>query len=191
MLKTIVAKRYAKAFFDLIYPQTGSDPAFVKALDLLQNISETIPLNSSFKNILFNPSFGIETKKKVLLGLVDSQSKNEVPPLAIQYLKNFFSLLVKKNRLVYLSEIMAEIQALRENLAKTTPVLLTVPAGLSKDEINLFTQKFETVLQRKISLSVKTSPEVLGGMIVQVGSKVFDATLQMKLAHLRRSLNQS
>ncbi|MBI1820185.1 MAG: ATP synthase F1 subunit delta [Nitrospirae bacterium] len=188
MLKNIVAKRYAKAFFNLIYAPSSSDPSFLKALDLAKDISETIPANPVFKNILFNPSYGMETRKAVLLKVVDSQVKREIPSLAVKFTKNFFSLLVKKNKLVYLPEIIVEIQSLRAGLAKTTPLVLTVPVALSAGQINTFTKKFENILQRPISLTVKTSPEILGGMTMQIGSQVFDATLQMKLAHLKGSL---
>ncbi|MHB8481435.1 MAG: ATP synthase F1 subunit delta [Nitrospiria bacterium] len=188
MLKNIVSKKYAKAFFDLVYAQTVADPSFIKVLDLLRDISETIPVNPSFKNILFNPSFGIETKKTLLRSVVDSQSKREIPAQALIFLKNFLSLLVKKNRLVFLPEIIVETQELRAGLSKTTPVILTVPVSLSEDEIKTFTKKFENILQKKIFLTVKFAPEILGGLTMQVGSKVFDASLQMKLAHLRSSL---
>ncbi len=188
MLKNIVAKRYAKAFFNLVYIPSSSDPSFLKALDLVIDISETIPANPEFKNVLFNPSYGMETRKAVLLKVVDSQANREIPSLAVEVTKNFLSLLVKKNKLVYLPEIIAEIQVLRAGLEKTTPVVLTVPVELSLHEINTFTRKFENILQRPISLTVKTSPEILGGMTMEIGSRVFDATLQTKLARLKGSL---
>jgi F-type H+-transporting ATPase subunit delta len=90
--------------------------------------------------------------------------------------------------LVFLPEIVVEIERLKAGLSKTTPVLLTVPVTLSEEEKSAFTQKFEKILKQKIFLTVKVSPEVLGGMTMQIGSKVFDASLQMKLSHLRQNL---
>jgi F-type H+-transporting ATPase subunit delta len=182
-----VAKRYAKALFGLAYSQSKGDASFFRVLEILKDLSDTIQSNPSLKNILFNPSFGIEEKKRVLKGIVDGEAK-EVSLILADYLKMFLSILVKKSRLVFLPEIVEEIERLKAGLSKTTPVLLTVPVTLSEEEKTTFTQKFEKILQQKILLTVKVSPEVLGGMTIQIGSKVFDASLQMKLSHLRHTL---
>ncbi len=182
-----MAKRYGKALFDLAYSQSKGDAGFFKALDILKDLSDSIQANPSLKNVLFNPSFGIEEKKKVLKGIVDGEAK-EVSAIQSNYLKMFLSILVKKSRLVFLPDIVEEIERLKTGLSKTTPVLLTVPVTLSDEEKSAFTRKFEKILQQKILLTVKVSPEVLGGMTMQIGSKVFDASLQMKLSHLRHNL---
>ena len=187
MQNNTVAKRYAKAFFELAYSQSKGDAGFFNALTFLKDLSDSIQSNPSLKNVLFNPSFGIEDKKKVLKGFVDGEAK-EVSEIQSNYLKMFLSVLVKKSRLVFLPDIVEEIERLKAGLSKTTPVLLTVPVTLSDEEKSAFTQKFEKILQQKILLTVKVSPEVLGGMTMQIGSKVFDASLQMKLSHLRHNL---
>jgi F-type H+-transporting ATPase subunit delta len=188
VLKHIVAKRYAKALFDLAYSQAKGDPAFFKNLDLVENLSETIQANPLLKNILFNPSFAIEEKKKVLRGIVDSCSKEGGASGINPYLKNFFSILIKKNKLVYLPEIVEEIRTLKAGLTKTVDVILTVPMRLTDDQKGAVTRKLEGAFRKKIMLTVRVSPSIVGGMMMQVGSKVFDASLQARLFHLRNSL---
>jgi F-type H+-transporting ATPase subunit delta len=188
VLKHIVAKRYAKALFDLAYSQAKGDSAFFKSIDLIQNLSETIQANPLLKNVLFNPSFSIEEKKKVLRGIVDSCSKEGEASGINPYLKNFFSILIKKNKLVYLPEIVEEIRTLKAGLAKTMNVVLTVPMNLSDDQKGAVTRKLEGAFHKKIVLTIKVSPAIVGGMMMQVGSMVFDTSLQARLFHLRNSL---
>lgn len=188
MQNQMIAKRYANALFDLFYSQSKGDVRILQRLDLLKNISESIQSNVSLKNSLFSPSHGIEEKKKILKGLIDVQAGEWVSSDQAHYLKSFFSILVKKNRLIYLPDIVKEIERLKEGLSKTTSVLLSVPIGLSDDEKNRFGEMFERMLQQKVLLTIKVSPELLGGMTLQIGSKVFDASLQMKLNYLRHEL---
>jgi F-type H+-transporting ATPase subunit delta len=183
-----IAKRYAKALFHLVYAEAGKNDVYIKTLDLLKDLSNEIQSNSSLKNVLFNPSYGIEEKKRILKALIDYQAKEAVSPNQANFLKNFVSMLIKKSRLVYLPDIAEEIERLKAGLSKTTPVLMTVPLSLSDDQKNAFGETFEKMLQQKIQLTVKVSPDLLGGMTLQIGSKVFDASLQMKLSHLRNNL---
>jgi len=183
-----IAKRYAKALFDLVYAESVKNDVFIKTLDLLKDLSNEIQSNASLKNVLFNPSYGIEEKKRILKALIDYQAKDAVSSNQANFLKNFVSILIKKSRLVYLPDIAEEIERLKAGLSKTTPVLMTVPLNLSDEQKNAFGETFEKMLKQKIQLTVKVSPDLLGGMTLQIGSKVFDASLQMKLSHLRNDL---
>ncbi|MFI5303701.1 MAG: ATP synthase F1 subunit delta [Nitrospiria bacterium] len=188
MENNTIAKRYAKALFDLVYAESAKNDVFIKTLDLLKDLSNEIQSNTSLKNVLFNPSYGIEEKKRILRALIDYQAKEAVSSNQANFLKNFVSMLIKKSRLVYLPDIAEEIERLKAGLSKTTPVLMTVPLNLSDEQKNAFGETFEKMLIQKIQLTVKVSPDLLGGMTLQIGSKVFDASLQMKLSHLRNNL---
>ncbi|MBI3594411.1 MAG: ATP synthase F1 subunit delta [Nitrospirae bacterium] len=188
MRNNTLAKRYAKALFELIYHQTRRDDVLLSCLERLKAISEGIRGNSSLKNVLYSPSFGIEDKKMILKSLIDRPFGEKIPADYANPMKSLLTLLVKKSRLLFLPEIVAELERLKNELSRTTPVLLTVPVSLLENERDGFAQKFERLFQQKIQLTVKVSPEILGGMSVQIGSKIFDGTLQMKLSRLRHNL---
>jgi F-type H+-transporting ATPase subunit delta len=188
MKNSILSKRYAKALFKLIYVESRDEAVLIQSIEVLKGISEGIQGNPSLKNVLFNPSFGIEDKKLILKRLVDRPESENILESQANILKSFFTLLIKKGRLIFLPHIVAELEQLRNSLLQTMPVLLTVPLPLLENEKDAFAQKFEQIFKQKIRLAIKVSPEILGGMAVQIGSKVFDATLQMKLNRLKQKL---
>lgn len=184
----MVSKRYAKAIFDLVLSMSKEDPSAMNALDILKDISIAIDRNPSLKNILFNPSFGTEEKKKTLASILKASPFQSISPATGTYLKNFFFLLIKKNKLALLADILERIEDLKAGLSRTTPVTLTIARNFTGQEQETYHQKIEAVLGQKVMLTVKIVPEILGGVIMQIGSKVFDASVKMRLSHLRDSL---
>jgi len=188
LIRSVVSKRYAKAIFDLVLSMSKEDPSAMNALDILKDISISIDQNPPLKNILFNPSYGTEEKKKALAAILKASPFQTIPTAAGISLRNFFFLLIKKNKLALLTDILERIEELKAGLSRTTPVTLTIARNLSGEEQEICHQKIETVLDRRIMLTVKIVPEILGGVIMQIGSKVFDASVKMRLSRLRDSL---
>ena len=65
------------------------------------------------------------------------------------------------------------------------------PGGLSDDERRRLTDKLERITGKKIILSEKKDPSVLGGIKVLVDGHLYDGTVQGRLGEIRRRVDET
>ncbi len=160
----IVAQRYAKALFAL-----GQQEGMAKLEQYGENLSalEGVLEDSPELVRLFHiPVISVAEKQKVLSQVLD---KLDVDPM----IKNFCSLLAEKERL-----------HLFEENAEAYGKLLTA-VSLSKEQQAGILARLEKQTSKQIALKFEVDPSILGGVVLQVGDNVLDASLRAQLAILR------
>jgi F-type H+-transporting ATPase subunit delta len=153
----------------------GEDMAFL--LELLSSSDE-------LQQLLANPLVKPEPKKAVLQRLVE----REVHP----YILNFLLLLVDRRRILFLAEICRQFQELLRKLNQTVLAEITSAVQLTSDqERDLERKVLEITGARRVELATQVNPELIGGFIVKVGSRVVDASLRGQLRRLGLQLSAS
>jgi ATP synthase F1 delta subunit len=71
---------------------------------------------------------------------------------------------------------------------KLLPVTITSAVELDKDTINEITSKIEEQTGRKVELSTKVDPSVIGGLVMRVGNVVMDGSIRSRLERLRKQV---
>ena len=66
-----------------------------------------------------------------------------------------------------------------------------IPHGLTQKEIDALKASLKRALGRDIEIRTDVDPAVLGGLIVQVGSRMFDSSLRTKLDGLRTAMKEA
>jgi len=137
-----------------------------------------------------------ETRKVLLSPLYDAALKTSLLDTAQRELQlalpvaNLLRLMLDKRRLGLLGEVAAAYQELLDkHLGR---VQATVVSAVPLDNASL--ARLRVMLQKKIGqriqLSARTDPKILGGLRVEVGSKVYDITVANHLARLREQLKR-
>ena len=168
----IVAQRYAKALFAL-----GQQEGMAKLEQYGENLSalEGVLEDSPELVRLFHiPVISVAEKQKVLSQVLD---KLDVDPM----IKNFCSLLAEKERLPLFEEIA---EAFGKLLDEAWGKLLTA-VSLSKEQQAGILARLEKQTSKQIALKFEVDPSILGGVVLQVGDNVLDASLRAQLAILR------
>ena len=162
----IVAQRYAKALFAL-----GQQEGMAKLEQYGENLSalEGVLEDSPELVRLFHiPVISVAEKQKVLSQVLD---KLDVDPM----IKNFCSLLAEKERL-----------PLFEEIAEAFGKLLDEAWGVVRGKLLTgILARLEKQTSKQIALKFEVDPSILGGVVLQVGDNVLDASLRAQLAILR------
>jgi F-type H+-transporting ATPase subunit delta len=159
-----VAKEHDK--LDLVREQLG---AFADAL------SETRELQVFF----FSPYFSTQEKEDGL-----ERAVTDADPVVL----NFLKLLIEKHRMPVIFRIRAEYDRLWEQENQLLPVEITSAIELDEDIVKQLGDRISEQTGRKVELSSRVEPGILGGIVVQVGNSVLDASIRNRLEQLRRQV---
>ena len=105
-----------------------------------------------------------------------------------ELVRNFLLLLVEKGRIAELHEIAREVDTLIAALERRLEVHLTTAVELSDEETRELVEQIETAAGRKVEATRDVDPSLIGGLVLQVGSRRVDASVRGRLEQLGREL---
>ena len=178
MIKNSVARRYAKALFELLDTKS-LEPTRVGLTELGRILSET----DSLKHVLVSPAFSLEEKQEVLSAL---SRRLKCPPIVA----GFLAQLVKKNRVGFLPEIANAVAALVDQAKGTQQVAITSAATLSPSQQEDLRTRLRTLLGRDVDLTFQTETSLLSGLQIRIGSTIFDSTVKGRLTAIQALLTK-
>lgn len=145
-----------------------------RILDLLDSSDE-------LTQFLANPLVDPEAKK----GALRQITADQVNPFVI----NFLMLLVDRGRIMYLGEILRQYQNLLRELNQTVLAEVTSAVELSDEQKEAIRQRVTEISgARQVDLSAQVDSNLLGGLVVKVGSQVIDASLRSQLRRIGMQL---
>ena len=125
---------------------------------------------------------------------VDSRAKGDVLDAVLagadEAFRNFVHLLVDKNRIGQVLEIYGEWERLLAAEERILEVELTTAVELSDKEAAEIVAQIEAAAGRKVEASRNVDPDLIGGLILQAGSRRVDASVRGRLNDLREELLQ-
>ncbi|MDJ0508336.1 MAG: ATP synthase F1 subunit delta [Crocosphaera sp.] len=172
-----IAEPYAQALMSLaeshdITRSIGEDCRSI--LELLEDSKE-------LRGFISSPVVKNEDKRAVLNRVLGDDIHH--------YLRNFIMLLVDKGRVVFLEAICEQYLALLRKVTNTVLAEVTASTELSDKQRSAVIDKIKSLTGAE-SVEIKTDndPDLIGGVIIKVGSQVFDASLRGQLRRISVSL---
>ena len=145
-------------------------------------LTELLSASSDLSQLIENPIINPDIKKNVLMQLAGEQ----VHPLML----NFIKLLVDRGRIPFLARICAQYQELLRQLNQAVLAEVTSAVDLSDNQQEEIRQKVLAMTgARQVDLSTSLDPELIGGVVIKVGSQVVDASLRGQLRRISLLLN--
>jgi F-type H+-transporting ATPase subunit delta len=175
--KSLQAKRYSQAIFEIAKERNEFD----KWQENLRKIA-AIAQNSEFMEVMENPKFPIDDKFKLL----DIQLKN-ISPLAL----NLAYLLASKGSFVLISDISVDYQKLLDSFRGIEQAEVTTAVTLDENEKQKLALRLGEMTGKKVIMSMKVDPAIIGGVIAKVGEKIIDGSTRSQLEALRNELARS
>ena len=105
-----------------------------------------------------------------------------------ELVRNFLLLLVEKGRIAGLQEVAREVDSLVAAEEQRLEVHLTTAVELSDDEARELVGQIEQSAGRKVEATRDVDPSLIGGLVLQVGSRRVDASVRGRFDRLRREL---
>ncbi len=147
-------------------------------------LTELLLISSDLSQLLENPIINADIKKNVLRRLVSAQ----LHPTML----NFVLLLVDRGRIPFLGNICERYQELVRELNQTVLAEVTSAVELSDSQKDSIRQKVITMTgARSVELKTVLDSELLGGVIIKVGSQVVDASLRGQLRRISLQLSSA
>jgi ATP synthase F1 delta subunit len=147
--------------------------------DELGEFAEALSENRTLQVFLFSPYFSSEEKRDGVTKIVSDADERVV---------NFLELLAERHRMPALFRIKREFDALWADEHRLLPVTVTSAIELDEGLVADIGKRIEEQTDRTVELSSNVDPEVLGGLKVQVGNMVLDATVRNRLERLRKQV---
>ncbi|MBD2771844.1 ATP synthase F1 subunit delta [Iningainema tapete] len=174
-----IAQPYAQALMSVAQSKNQTEQFGEDVRSLLSLLSESEQL----QNFLGNPFVQPENKKAVI---------NQILGDANTYFRNFLMLLVDRRRISLLEPICRQYLALLRQLNQTVLAEVTSAVPLSEEQKQAVIQKVTAMTNaRSVELDSKIDREVIGGVIIKVGSQVIDASIRGQLRRLSLRLTSA
>jgi F-type H+-transporting ATPase subunit delta len=176
MIGSMVAKRYALALFQLVREQQLLDTVEEE----LRVVKEVFYVNEDLKAVLQSPKVSREKKKAILTNAFSTVNK---------YVLNTLLLLVDRHRENEIMDVATEFSELanEERGIEAADVYSVRP--LTDDERTGLSAYFaEKVGKKSLQIENIVDSELLGGIKVRIGNRIFDGSLRGKLDRLERTL---
>jgi F-type H+-transporting ATPase subunit delta len=173
-----IAQPYAQALMSVAQSNNLTEQFGDDLRSLLSLLKESADL----QNFIANPFIKPETKKG-LLAQVLGEGAN---PL----LRNFMMLLVDRRRINLVGDICQQYLALLRQLNQTVLAEVTSAVTLSEAQQAAVKEKVIAMTNaRQVELETKIDPDLIGGVIIKVGSQVIDASIRGQLRRLSLRLS--
>lgn len=180
MKNSILANRYAKALFSVAQEENAFDD-YAKSLNEVAAAMTTYP---EVRDGLANVMYPVDVRSKVMAHIAEAQG-------ATQVIKNFLDLVVQKKRAAFLPEIAEAFQALidtQRNICQGTVVTAMPLSAELNDKVQATLEK---ITGKKVVMTTKVDPSILGGIIAKVGDLVMDGSIRSQLQGLKESIKGS
>ena len=175
---TGVAGRYASALFELADNAKSLDQV---AQDL-DTFKKLLAESAELARLIASPVIGRDLQGKALLAVLDAAGITGLT-------RNFIGTVAQNGRA---RELPAMAQAFLAELARRrgeTSAVVTSAVPLTEQQMQQLSEALRSVLGgAKVSIDARVDPDILGGLVVKVGSRLFDSSIRSKLARLQLAM---
>ncbi len=179
MIMGSIARRYAKALFSLAV-EKGRVEAWSESLLSLGKSLEAAP---ELRDVLQNPAYAREQRRAVVQKLAEAARLDAEPA-------NLLFLLGDRNRLGALKDVVAAYGELADQELGRLRAKVTSAVALDEAAVQAIAEKLSASTKKQVIVERAVDPAILGGVVAQVGSLVYDGSLRAQLEDLRHALKQ-
>ena len=170
-----LAQVYAHALFEVASENDVTDDV----REQLGQFADELDENRDLQVFLFSPYFSSQEKKDGIKKIVDGADERFL---------NFLELLAERHRMPVIFRIRRAYDALWRVENKLLPVTVTSAVELDEGLVQGVGERIEEQTGKKVELTSKVDPDVLGGLVLQVGNMVLDASIRNRLEQLRKQV---
>ncbi len=170
-----IAEVYARSLFEVAKEQDKLD----EVSEQLGQVADALDGNRDLRVFFFSPYFSSEEKVQGLSRAIEGADES---------VRNFLALLVEKHRMPAIFRIRQRFEALWQEENRILPVQITSAVELPDDTVRSIGDRIGERTGRKVELRSAVDPDILGGLVLQVGNSVLDASIRNRLENLRKQV---
>ena len=179
MKDTILARRYAKAFFDYAIKNNMSD----KALHDLETVTEVLKENKELRNLLAEPFVSIQHKINILKRIFE----NNISTITIE----FMTMMIQKKRDAYIQFIYEQYKEMYLSYKNIAIVTVTSAVKLDDATLKKIVRFVKDIVKGDIVIENKINKNIIGGFIVNYEDYQYDASVKTSINRLHKNFEQN
>lgn len=172
-----LAQVYGRSLFEVAREQDKLD----LLREQLGQFADALEDSHELRLFFFSPYFSSKEKQSGLERLLDG---------ADERLINFLDLLIENHRMPVIFRVRREYNRLWEQDKRLLPVVLTSAVELDAQTTRSLGERIGERTGRTVELTTRVEPDILGGIVVQVGNSILDASIRNRLEQLRTQVAQ-
>jgi len=169
--------RYASALFELA-KESGTLSQVEADLGKFQTLLDMSP---DLCRLVASPVFSAEDQERAVAAVL---SKAEISGLTA----NFFKLIAKNRRLFAAPDMIRVFKAFAAQERGEITAEVTSAVALTEEQVAALKDTLKASVGKDVQLDMHVDPDILGGLIVKIGSRMVDSSLRTKLASMRIGL---
>lgn len=175
--KNRLSLSYAKA----IYTAAAGENCERQVFSDLQKLKAAVTEDSHIMSMLTNPLWKTKAKKEALSEIGKVLGLNTVTVKSLMTVAD-------NNRLNLLLSIFDDYKSLYYTAENIAEVQVSSIKNLNSEQSELLQKALEKWLKKKVVINSKIEPELLGGLLIECGSVIFDDSVKGKLEKLRNQM---
>jgi len=175
-----VAGRYATALFDLALQEGAVESVEGELKSLQAAISESADLRS----FLHSPVYDRPQQLAAVTALAERAGLSALSG-------NFLKLVAQNRRLFVLEDMIRAFCAFAAEHRGEVSAEATTAAPMSDDQVKALRLEIERMVGKAVNLDTRVDADLLGGLVVKIGSTMVDASLKTKLNRLKTVMKKA
>jgi F-type H+-transporting ATPase subunit delta len=172
-----VARRYAEALVDAAQNEGEVDPLLAELGELEDDVLKPFP---RFAEVLASARVQTAEKDRMLRHVFEGRASS----LVLRVLR----VLNRHGRLGILRTVLQEARALWDKRNRRIPVRVRSAVPLDEAQLQALRDRLTRLVDGTPIVNASTDPGLIGGMVVQIGDHLYDASVKNRLALLRQRL---
>jgi ATP synthase F1 delta subunit len=173
-----IGQVYARALFQTAIEHKELD----EVQEQLAIWADALGENKNLQTFFFSPRFSSAETKDAIRRIIDGGN---------EHFLNFLELLAERHRLPATFRIRRSFDELWREEHKMLTVEVTSAIELDEGLVRSIGERIEERTGRKIELTSRVDPDIIGGIVLRVGNKILDASVQGRLQRLRKQITRA
>lgn len=178
-LSSRISGRYATAVFELA-KEANNLPAVEADLDAL---SAALDASAELRDLISSPIYAREDQAKAMAAI---SAKMSLGPVAT----NTLALLASKRRLFILPDLIKAVKDLAAKDRGEVSADVVSAVALTDGQRAKLAETLKASVGKDVAINVKVDENIIGGLIVKLGSKMIDNSIAAKLSKLQNAMKE-
>ncbi|MGZ5333774.1 MAG: ATP synthase F1 subunit delta [Solirubrobacterales bacterium] len=170
-----IARTYSEALFDVARDKDELD----EVQEQLGQFTDAMEQDHDLQVFFFSPYFSSQEKKEGIGKAIEGGNRELV---------NFLELLAEKHRMPALFHIRRRYDELWAKAKDRLEVTVTSAVPLDDSVVKSIGDEIEEKTGKTIDLNSRVDDSIIGGLVLQVGNRILDASISSRLDKLRREV---
>ncbi len=178
MIPSALFARYSRALADVTF-EVGADAEVSQDLFTYREIFRVVP---DAMAALHSPGVPKSAKEGTLAALMERYPVNRIT-------SNFLRILLDHNRFGYFYEICDHYAKVLDERKGIIAATVTVADTLTERQTVEIRARISGAIGREVKLELRSNPDLIGGLVLQVGSTVYDGSVRRQLSEIKARLS--